>query len=192
MKQFLFVLSVVLLTVACNSDKKAVDKADPKDAVVKSLTAPEDERAKKIEELKKLSPLTLEQMRLLLPHELDSVKEKNYLASTQFGYGIASVEYPKKSAGIKITLYDCAGEMGSPVYFENYWNSLNMDNDTEQGYTKTIDFMGDKAVEKYKKDINLSMLTFTVRGRLIVMMEGKNMKPEELLGKAKKLHAKIS
>jgi hypothetical protein len=36
------------------------------------------------------------------------------------------------------------------------------------------------------------MLTFAVRGRLIVMLEGKNMKPEVLREKAKKLHDKIS
>ena len=192
MKRILFAVCTVWLLAACDSGKKADDATKSKEAVVKSAAEPVDERTQKMEQLKKLSPLTLEQMRVLLPQELDSVKEKNFVASTQFGYGIASVEYPKKSAGIKVTLYDCAGEMGSPVYFENYWNTLNVQDESGSAYTKTIDFMGGKAVEKYQKDINLSSLTFTVRDRLIVMVEGKNMKPEDLREKAKKLHAKIS
>lgn len=183
---------VSLVFIACSSDKKPA--TENKEATVKSMTsAPVDEREKKTEELKKAPQLTLEQMRLLLPRELDSAKEKNYLASTQFGYGLASAEYPKsKSRSIKVTLYDCAGESGSINYFENYWNHLNVQNQTENEFTKTIDFEGDKAVQTYKKDMNLSTLTFVIRGRLVIMMEGKNLSPEELENAAKKLHAKIA
>jgi len=192
MKQFLLMTLVSLVFIACSSDKKPATES--KEATVKSMTtAPVDERDKKTEELKKAPQLTLEQMRLLLPQELDSAKEKNYLASTQFGYGLASVEYPKsKSRSIKVTLYDCAGESGSVNYFENYWNHLNVQNQTESEFMKTIDFEGEKAVQTYKKDMNLSTLTFVIRGRLVIMMEGKNISPEELESAAKKLHAKIA
>jgi len=193
MKQFYFVTVVLLLIAACNSDKKPADKTENKDTNVKSMSTPADEKTKKMEQLKKTPQLTLEQMRLLLPSELDSAKEKNYMASTQFGYGIASVEYPKtKSRGIKVTLYDCAGEMGYVNYFENYWDNLNVQKGSDQEFVKTIDFMGSKAVEKYKQDLNLSTLTFVIRDRLVIIMEGKNMKPEELEEAAKKLHNKIA
>ena len=184
---------VSLVFVACKG-KKEDDKKEASQVTVKAMTtAPVDEKAQKIEELKKAPQLTLEQMRLLLPAELDSAKEKNYLASTQFGYGLASIEYPKaKSRGIKVTLYDCAGELGSANYFENYWNYLNVNKQTEQDFTRTIDFEGGKAVETYKKDINLSTFTFVIRGRLVIMMEGKNMQPGELESAAKKLHQKIA
>ena len=191
MKQFLLVTLLSFVFFACRSDKKPAENTD---AAVKSMTTtPVDEKEKKTEELRKAPQLTLEQMRLLLPQELDSAKEKNYLASTQFGYGLASVEYPKtKSKSIKVTLYDCAGEMGSVNYFENYWNHLNVQNQTENEFTKTINFEGGKAVESYKKDLNLSTLTFVIRDRLVIMMEGKNITPEELEKAAKKLHAKIA
>lgn len=192
MRRFLFVVMVLSAVAACNS-KKSADKMESKEATVKSMTAPVDEREKKTEELKKAPQLTLEQMRVLLPQELDSAKEKNFLASTQFGYGLASAEYPKaKGRGIKITLYDCAGEMGSVNYFENYWNKLNVQTQTENDFTRTVDLEGGKAVETYKKDLNLSTLTFVVRERLVIVMEGKNMSPEELQEAAKKLHKKIA
>src|SRR5215212_6641566 len=106
MKRFLLVVIVSFFFASCNSGKKNAE-AENKDATVKSMTVSVDEREKKTEELKKAPQLTIEQMRILLPHELDSATEKNYLASTQFGYGIASAEYPKsKSRVIKVTLYD--------------------------------------------------------------------------------------
>lgn len=193
MRQILLVIMVSLVFVACKG-KKGVDKKESNEATVKAMTTtPVDEKTQKTEELKKAPQLTLEQMRALLPAELDSAKEKNFLSSTQFGYGLASIEYPKsKSRGIKVTLYDCAGESGSVNYFENYWNYLNVNKQTEQDFTRTIDFEGGKAIETYKKDINLSTFTFVIRGRLVIIMEGKNMQPGELESAAKKLHQKIA
>lgn len=193
MKQILLAIMISLVFFACKG-KKADDKKETNEATIKAMTtAPVDEKTQKIEELKKAPQLTLEQMRMLLPAELDSAKEKNYLASTQFGYGLASIEYPKrKSRSIKVTLYDCAGELGSANYFENYWNDLNVEKQTDQEFIRTIDFEGGKAVERYKKDLNLSTLTFVIRGRLVIVMEGKNMQPEELEAAAKKLHQKIA
>ena len=63
---------------------------------------------------------------------------------------------------------------------------------SETEFRKTIDFEGGKAVETYKKDVNHSTLTFVVRDRLVIVMEGRNMAPEELEAVAKKLHAKIA
>jgi hypothetical protein len=192
MKRFLFVTMVSLVFAACNGEKKPT-QTENKDTVVKSMTAPIDEKEKKTEELKKAPQLTIEQMRILLPHELDSATEKNYLASTQFGYGIASAEYPKsKSRVIKVTLYDCAGEMGAVNYFENYWDKLNVNSQTENDFIRTVDFEGGKAVETYKKDLNLSTFTFVMRDRLVIVMEGKNISSEELEQAAKKLHKKIA
>jgi hypothetical protein len=192
MKQFLFVAMVSLFFAACNGDKQPA-QTENKDAAVKSMAVPVDEREKKTEELKKAPQLTIEQMRVLLPHELDSATERNYLSSTQFGYGIASAEYPKsKSRVIKVTLYDCAGEMGSVNYFENYWNKLNVQSLTESEFIRTIDFEGGKAVETYKKDMNLSTLTFVIRERLVIVMEGKNISSEQLEEAAKKLHKKLA
>lgn len=192
MKRFLLVAMASLFFAACDGDKKPA-QTEAKDATVKSMTAPVDEKEKKTEELKKAPQLTIEQMRVLLPHELDSATEKNYLASTQFGYGIASAEYPKsKSRVIKVTLYDCAGEMGSVNYFENYWNKLNVNSQTENDFIRTVDFEGGKAVETYKKDLNLSTFTFVIRDRLVIVMEGKNITSEQLEEAAKKLHKKIA
>ena len=82
--------------------------------------------------------------------------------------------------------------MGYPNYFENYWNHLNVTTQTDNDFMKTIDFQGGKAVETYKKDMNLTTLTFVIRNRLVIMVEGKNMTPEQVEAAAKKLHQKIA
>lgn len=193
MRKIIFVATASILFIACNSGRKEDTQAGNKEATVKSMVSPEDEKAKKLEDLKKMPQLTLEQMRKLLPHELDSAKEKNFLASTQFGYGLASIEYPKnRTTGLKVTMYDCAGEMGSANYFEIYRNKLNTDGESEQEYTKTIDFMGGKAIENYKKDLKLSTLTFVVRDRLVIVIEGKNIQPDELKAASQQLYSKMS
>lgn len=192
MNRLLLLAIMPLFFAACNNDQKPA-QTENKDAAVKSITTTVDEKQKITDELKKAPQLTIEQMRVLLPHQLDSATERNYLASTQFGYGIASAEYPKsKSRVIKVTLYDCAGEMGSVNYFENYWNKLNVQNGTENDFIKTVDFEGGKAIETYKKDLNLSTLTFVIRERLVIVMEGKNISSEQLEEVAKKLHKKIA
>lgn len=151
MKQFYFVALLLLLLSACNSDKKSAGKPEDKDTSAKTM-APMDEKTRKIEELKKKPPLTLEQLRTLLPTEFDSVKEKNYFATAQFGYALTSVEYPKNNkTRLKVTLIDCAGEYGSSFYLSNYWNNLNVANENGEESTKTIDFMGGKAIENYKR-----------------------------------------
>jgi hypothetical protein len=195
MKKLLLLITVSFLFIACKNSNKEDVKNENQQPTVKGIAAnaPVDEKTQKTQELKKTPQLTLERIRALLPHELDSAKEKNYIASNQFGYGLASVEYPKtRSRGIKVTLYDCAGEIGSTNYFENYWNYLNVNEETGQGFRKTIDFEGGKAVETYKKDMNLSTLTFVVRDRIVIVMEGKKMTPEELEEAAKELHQKIA
>lgn len=192
MKKIVLIAFVSFVFIACGGDKKS-PPADSQPKVKAMTAAPVDEREKRTEELKKAPQLTLEQMRMLMPKELDSAKEKNYLASTQFGYGLASVEYPKgKGRSLKVTLYDCAGEMGYVNYFENYWDHLNVNSQSDTEFTKTLDFEGGKAVEIYKKDMNLTTLTFVIRDRLVIMVEGKNMAPGEVESAARKLHQKIA
>jgi hypothetical protein len=69
---------------------------------------------------------------------------------------------------------------------------MNFQQENENEYTKTVDFKGGKAVETYKKDLNLSTLTYVVRDRLLVVVEGKNMKPGELRAAAENLYSKMS
>lgn len=193
MKRNLLMFFLLVLFASCSEDKKPAVEVKGDDVAVQSINTAVDEKTKKMEELKKLSPLTLEQMKILLPAEIEGVKQSNFSASVQFGYGMASAEYLKKrTEGLKVTLYDCAGDVGSVFYMDNFWNNTNVQKETENGFTKSVDFVGGgKAIQDYKNDIKLSTMSFTIRDRLLVVVEG-NMPPDQLMEKAKMIYSKIA
>lgn len=201
MKRLLSILFVSGFLAACGGNDKKVsvttkneDGSTTKTEVdVKGMQTTVDETEKKMEELKKLTPMTLEELKALLPEELNGVKQSNYNSSTMMGYAFASADYKKDDrTSLKLALYDCAGEAGSAWYGLAYWSKMSFQQESSTEYTKSIDWMGKKAVEHYNKENNRSELTFAANDRLLIVLTGENMKPEELREAAKKLNVKIS
>ncbi len=188
-----------LVISSCNNDKTKVSTTEKNDdgtvtkaeVDVKGLSTKADEITVKMDALKKMKPFTIEEMKALLPETFDGVKQSNYNASATMGYAFVGVNYRKDSKNeLKVQLFDCAGEMGSAFYASAFWTSMSFVQENEEGYTKSVDFMNGKAIEKYSKANNESTLTYVVGDRLMVVLEGKNMTPEELKAAAQKLNIK--
>lgn len=199
-KIYHLLLPAILVISSCNNDKNKVTTTEKNDdgtvtkteVDVKGLSSKADEMTVKMEALKSMKPFTIEEMRALLPETFDGVKQSNYNASATMGYTIVGVEYEKDSKNeLKVQLYDCAGEMGSAFYASAFWTSMNFQQENDEGYTKTVDFMNGRAIEAYKKERNESTLTYVVGDRLMVILEGKNMNPGELKAAAQKLNIKV-
>lgn len=196
----LFLSAAIIACFACNNGKtytattKNDDGTETKTSVdVKSMASATDEMNKKIEELKKLTPYTLDQLKALLPEELNGVKQTNYNSSTAMGYALISADYKKDdTTSLQVSVYDCAGEAGSAWYGMAYWSKMSFQQESSTEYTKTIDFMGGKAVENYNNKSKRSTLTFAANDRLLVELKGDNMKPDELKEAAQKLNLKVS
>lgn len=151
-----------------------------------------DEMTKKVEELKKLAPLSLDQLKSLLPEELNGMKRTNYNTQNTMGYAVAQGEYQGEGdKNLSVVIYDCAGEAGSGMYSITYWGAMNFQQDSEKEYTKTIDFNGAKAIENYKKDANISTLTYVGHDRLVVVLTGNKMEPSAVKDAAKQLELKL-
>ena len=73
-----------------------------------------------------------------------------------------------------------------------YWSKMSFQQESSTEYTKTIDFMGGKAVENYNNQSKRASLTFAANDRLLVVLQGDNMKPDELKEAAQKLNLKVS
>lgn len=201
MKYFLFFsMAVAFCLTACNNDKKVSTTTKNEDGTtttttvdVKGMTASSEGVDKKIEELKKLTPLTIDQLKALLPEELNGIKQSNYNSSTMMGFALISADYKKDDTStLKVAVYDCAGESGSAWYAATYWTKMNFQQESSTEYTKTIDLLGGKAVENYNKENNTSSLTYAANDRLLVVLTGENIKPEELRTAAQKLNLKLS
>ena len=188
-----------MLVAACNNHKKISHTEKNADGStttttmdVSDLSTSTDAMNKKMEELKKLTPLTLDQLKGLLPEELNGIKRTSFTTNSTMGFAVAEAEYRKDdSTVIKLDIYDCAGEAGAGIYGLNYWTKMNVQSESSDGYTKTIDFMGNRAVETYEKNNNQYTLTYAAIDRLLVVLSGRNTGIEALKDAAKSLNLKV-
>jgi hypothetical protein len=198
MKNFLIVLTSAIIFIACNSNpnKITVKSDDGKSSATVDLgNAEKDatEMQNKTEELKKLAPLTTDQLKALLPAEINGMQRSSFNVTAAMGISVGEAEYKKDdTTSIKLALYDCAGETGSAYYSASYWMKMNMQSESDNGYTKTIDFMNGKAVETFEKSSNHYTLVYLGNDRVLVTIEGNNVSDDILKDVAKSLNMKVS
>ena len=170
-----------LLFAACNNNKPksmTITSEDGKSKVSvdpNSVTATTDKLQKKMEELKKLTPLTTDQLKAMLPEEIMGMKRSNFSANSMMGYASAEATYKNDNDDkeIELNILDCAGEAGSGIYQLSYWTKMRIQSESDDGYTKTIDLNGDKAVETYEKGSDRYEVTRFISDRLLVSVKGR-------------------
>jgi len=166
---------------ACNNNKPkpiTITSGDGKNKVsvdVNSVAAASNDMQTKMDELKKLTPLTTDQLKAMLPEEIGGMKRSSFNANTAMGFAVAEASYKDSSTGkqINLSIFDCAGEAGAGIYSLSYWTRMNMQSETDNGYQKTIDFNGQKAVESYEKGSDTYELTYVASDRLLVTIKGE-------------------
>ena len=194
MKRITYLLfASIIILVACNN-KKTVSSADNtenketgsvNDMVIKEnlekMAASGDDMQKKIESLQKLPPLSMEELKKILPDELFGVKKSNYSATTMAGIGQVTARYKlSDDSNIKISVFDCAGPMGVGMYSARFMTQYNFEQEDENGYTKSTTFEGYKAIEEYKKHNNEYQITYFAGERFMVTLEGENTTMDQL------------
>ena len=192
-------ISAVCL-VACNNNKpkqvtdtKEENKTDvPVDA--NSGMAATSDMQKKMEELKKLTPLTTDQLKMMLPEEVMGMKRSSFNANSMMGFASAEAVYRNENDDKQITLniFDCAGEAGAGIYSLNYWTKMSMQSESDNGYTKTVDFKGQRAVETYEKGSDRYELTYVASDRLLVSVKGEKVGLEAVRQAAENLSLKTN
>lgn len=176
---FISALGIGLFLSACKGKNKGttITSDDGKSSITvdtKNMAAASEEYQKKAEELKKLPPLSMDQLKSVLPEELAGIKRTNFNASSMMGYAVGTAEYKKDdSTELRLTVSDCAGEAGSAIYGLQFLG-FNMQSESDDGYTKTVDFAGGRAYEKYEKGNNSYDLTYFTGDRFLVNIQGRN------------------
>lgn len=178
---FLLLSTLICLLTACNNNKKPNVTVVSDDGKTKATVSASDMAnvadafQKKTEELQKLSPYTLDQMKALLPEELAGAKRSKFSANSAMGAAYAEGEYPvNDSTKLELKIFDCAGQAGAGIYGMQYLNIMNFQSESDDEYTKTIDFNGGRAVEHLDKKNNRATLTYLAGERLLVTLEGRN------------------
>jgi hypothetical protein len=182
-KQFIILLACAAL-LACNNatDKKeavSTEKTESDNSSASSSTPDNSSTAsldygqKRMEELKKMPPVSNETLKALFPTEVMGMKRSSFNVSSAMGYAVGTAEYRKDdNTNYSVSLYDCAGEAGSAFYGMSYLSRLNMEREDDNGYEKTVSYMGTNAIEAYDKSSNEHRLHFLGGDRFWVSVEG--------------------
>ena len=142
--------------------------------------------SKNIETLKKMTPLTNEELKALLPEELLGLKRKELSVGDNAMMQLASAE-AKYSDGdqkkIKLEIMDGAGETGSAMV-SILMMSFNMNKEkiTETGYEKTAEINGNKAIIKENSGENYvnSSIQMVAKNRYLITLIGDGISYDDL------------
>lgn len=179
-KQFLLILTATSLMTACGPREQKVTVTDSNGEKTSVTINPgnvavtTENLQAKVEELKKLPPVSTETMKSFFPEEAMGIKRSSFNVTNMMGYSIGSAEY-RKDDNVKydIVINDCVGEAGSIFYYSS-WAGMNLQSESDNGYTKTVEYNGAKALETYTKANNRYSLHFLSGDRFWVTMEGND------------------
>jgi hypothetical protein len=165
----------MLIFTSCNHKAKplTISSKDKVSIDLNSVGVNTAEMQKKMDELKKLTPLTTDQLKAMVPGELLGIKRSGLNANNMAGFSATEATYSDSSSDkrIDLSIFDCAGEAGAGVYSLSYLTKMNMESQTDNGYSKTIDFNGQKAVESYDKGIDRYELNYIASDRLLITIK---------------------
>ncbi len=193
----LVLVAMTLLLGACNNKPKettVITSDDGKEKVtidVNQMQNAAQDMEKQKAELEKLPPLSMDQLKGLLPETLMGTKRTNFSASSSMGAGMARGEYEiNDSTRVTLNIYDCGGPAGAGIYSMQYMSMYNFQQETDEEYTKTIDFNGGKAFEHCEKATNDCTLSYFSGGRFMVTLESNHVGADALKQAANGLNIK--
>jgi hypothetical protein len=187
---FPFIGICLLAILSCKSStKKGTDNTIDNDKTsvldkvenISKMGEIAEESNKRTEELKKMQTVSNDALKSFFKEEIAGIKRSSFSVQNSMGYAIGQASYKKNdSIEYKIIINDCAGEMGSGFYTLMAMTKLNIETEDENGYTKTIDFMGDKAVKSYKNYDQQCSISFIAAARFWVQIDGTHTNFEDL------------
>lgn len=185
MKNICILLVMSLVVLSCKNVEKPETKnsINPVSNAIKA-SSKMDEMKEEVDDLTKLTPLTIEDFKAWLPDEIIGMKRTGYKSGQTAMMNIASIEgtykTEDKSKELKIYVIDRAGEtaasatMGITMAFEMEFNQ-----ESDGHSKKTVTKNGNKAIEEYYSNSNRSEIQLLHNTRFYIKAEGKNMNIDE-------------
>ena len=186
MKQVFFLLPIFCIIItACNSNKDKITVKDDKGGKatidVSSTGKAASELQDRSEQLQKLTPLSLDELKAMLPEEIMGAKRDNMEATKMTGASFSKADYNlNDSTKIELNIFDCAGTAGAAYYSMAYFGLMSFEQDNEEEYTKTTDFNDSRAIENCKKKRSQCEFTYFGKDRYLVQLKGENVGIDQL------------
>lgn len=181
-KSILLSVGLVLLLAGCGGkdDASAESKASLGDAIIAvskldDVADASKSMEKHLEELKKLTPISNEQLKSALPETLGDIARSSFEINNAMGFHLAEAKYEKDAHNFNLQITDGAGEMGaSMVAMVEMASAMNAESESQTGYTKQFSIGGAKGSEKQDKtDANnvTNELTLVVANRYVLVVK---------------------
>lgn len=177
---FVTCFASAILFTACNNNKPAEgDTAKGPDTAAattdadkaKELSAAMD---KQKEELEKLTPVSLDELKAFIPETLMGAARASIDANANNGASLATGEYAiNDSMQVILNVFDCAGPGGAGIYSMQFQGLEGAQQETAEEYTKAVSINGNKGFEHGDKTSNEYTITYFTAGRYLVVLEGK-------------------
>jgi hypothetical protein len=204
-KNIVLSLILVSLLASCGGkdDAKTEDEPSISDAI--SAVSKLDDVAdasknieKQMEELKKLTPLTNDQLKSTLPESMGGIARTSFEVSNAMTMHLADAKYEKDPQNIRLQVLDGAGEMGaSMVAMTQMATAMGSETESQTGYTKPVTIGNAKGIEKLDKSdpnnvSNEIVLVVADRFTLTVNSRGIDMEALKTIIKDSKVIDKIA
>ncbi len=197
--KYLYPLVVVftIFFIACNNNKKSETEIVSEDGTekvsfdLKEMQNAAEDMEKKKDELSKLTPLSMDELKALIPESLLGAPRTKYNVNSSMGAGLASGEYKlSDSTKVSLNIYDCAGSAGAGIYSLQFLGMINMQQESDEEYTKTVEFNGSNAYEHCEKATNDCTFTYFAGGRYLVTLDGDHVGADALKQAARAMNIK--
>lgn len=172
-------LSLLIILASCNNNKPAAE-ADNNGKDTTTVTdadkAKEQSAAmdKQKEELEKLTPVSLDELKALIPETLMGAARTSIDANSNNGASLATGEYAiNDSMQVILNVFDCAGPGGAGIYTMQFQSLESTQQETAEEYTKAVSINGNKGYEHGDKTSNEYTVTYFTGSRYLVVLEGK-------------------
>jgi hypothetical protein len=188
MRNLLSALALVIILSACGNNENS-GEVTVKSEDGKTTTTVQTESAEKIRErlqvqaaeLAKLPPANIDQLKTMLPQEVLGAKAEDVNATISQGTGIASAEYNvNDSTELVVTITDCGGPGGAGIFSIQYMSMLSLESDSEDEYTRSVQFDGKNGIEQCSKVKPDCTLVFFDGKRSLITLNGENISAAEL------------
>lgn len=193
MKQTLLFLGAVIILASCNNNKTNNGAEADKKVVVNpnQMKNAVQDMEKQKEELGKLTPISLDELKAMVPETLLGAARTNLDVNAAMGAGVATADYElNENSSATLTIIDCAGPGGAGIYSMQYLGLVNINENNEEEFTRTVDYNGGKAFEHCDKTTNDCAFTYFAGGRFLVTLEAANISVDELRKAAGSLNIK--
>ncbi len=133
----------------------------------------------------KIQPVDYKVLKKLLPKKFRGFSQVDVQGGRNSMFGIrlthAEAEYEgRKDAGITIKITDFGSVKGLVGRAMLAWMSAEIDNESDHGYERTIEYKGYKGFEKYDYEDKEGKLSLIVARRFLVDVEGENVSMKQI------------